>query len=344
MSNPPQSIIISTLGPLVLGLMFQQILLGIIIIQASQYYARFSARDPMFYLALVGAMLILNVLEAAMDFHVIYRTVILHYGDFFFFDLQTWTMWAEPAITAFVGFLAQLFFVERCVKVTKGSWYVIILLASMLLLSLGSGVAVSVSFFKVKLFSKLAVIPIPICFWLISTAATDILIMSILCAALHFSKTLFTRTENVISKLIRLSMETSAITALVALVNLILYFAEPGTAYQQLSSANSLLPQFSICRVYTITVLVTLLARDNLRRELEGQSFYNCSSFGFGRAHCDQGITNKAVEVKMTTIVEHNGRRERSVGGPESEPESDEPRRSQADAKPDNKSIWVSAV
>ncbi|KAJ7439496.1 hypothetical protein FB451DRAFT_1445952 [Mycena latifolia] len=326
-SNPSQSVIINTVGPMVLGLMFQQLLFGIIFIQTYQYFSRYSHRDPMFYLALVGALFVLNILEGAMDFHVIYRTVVLHYGDYAFFDLQTWTMWSEPGITAFAGFLAQLFFMERCVRVTKGSWYVILLLALLLLLSLGSGIAVSVSFFKVKLFSALAKIPIPISFWLISTAVTDMTITIILCVSLYRTKTTFPRTESVISKLIRLSAETSAVTAVVAILNLLLYFAMLQTAYH-------LLPQFSICRVYTLTVLVTLLKRDQLRRELDGLSF--ASSFAFTRPQ--HQTMNKAVEVKMTTIVE----RDHVVPKHSTEPE---PRRSGTDSKADTKeSIWTGTV
>ncbi|KAJ7914135.1 hypothetical protein B0H13DRAFT_2325576 [Mycena leptocephala] len=39
-----------------------------------------------------------------------------------------------------------------------------------------------------------------------------------------------------------------------------------------MSTAYHLIPQFSICRVYTITVLFTLLQRGALRDELDGQT------------------------------------------------------------------------
>ncbi|KAJ7708933.1 hypothetical protein B0H17DRAFT_851566, partial [Mycena rosella] len=259
---PTPSIITATVGPLVLGFAFQQLLLGIIFAQARRYYVGCAAREEKVYSfrVLVGLMVVLNVLEGVMDIHVLYRTTVTHYGDFQYFDMQTWTMWAEPGITALIGFLAQLFFIERCARLSNYSPYVIAGLSVLALLSLGSGVAVSISFSKVKLFSLLAKIPLPIAFWLISTAVTDLAITAILCVALWRSrrKTSYARTETVISKLIRLSIETSLVTAVVALVNLGLYFGMITTAYH-------LLPQFSICRVYTITVLVTLMTRDALR-------------------------------------------------------------------------------
>ncbi|KAJ7704513.1 hypothetical protein B0H17DRAFT_1224618 [Mycena rosella] len=342
-SSPSPSTITAAVGPLILGFAFQQLLLGMIFAQARLYYVGCAARDGKLYSFLVGMMVVLNVLEGVMDIHVLYRTIVTHYGDFQYFDMQTWTMWAEPGITALIGFLAQIFFIERCVRVTNYSPYVIAGLSllrdadvsTVALLSLGSGVAVSISFSKVKLFSLLAKIPIPIAFWLISTAVTDFTITAILCVALWRSRrnTSYTRTETVISKLIRLSIETSLVTAVVALANLGLYFGMITTAYH-------LLPQLSICRVYTITVLVTLMTRDALRRELDGESYHcrcNRGALGFRRPRVREHAVSK-LEVKMTTIIERD-HPEGSIG--ESEPK---PKQSLAMAPADTKLIWSSPV
>ncbi|KAJ6597848.1 hypothetical protein B0H10DRAFT_2441651 [Mycena sp. CBHHK59/15] len=274
-------------------------------------------------MALVGTLFVLNVLEEVMDIHVLYRTAVVHYGDFAFFDLQTWTMWSEPAVTALIGVIAQVFFTERCWRVTNNSRLILALLALLLFLSFGSCVAVSVSFFQVKLFSSLAKIPIPITFWLVSTAVTDLTIAGIFSYSLmyrtghmngvfwfkHTSDAAASkRTKDVVSKLIRLSMKTSLATASIALVNLALYFGMMNTAYH-------LLPQFSICRMYTITVLVTLLERDALRQEFdERMDRYSCDSvslLSFVRtggkmraAGWARSASDSPVEVKMTTIVE----------------------------------------
>ncbi|KAJ7929873.1 hypothetical protein B0H13DRAFT_2537834 [Mycena leptocephala] len=350
MSNPPESVINQTLGALVLGLYIQQALFGVICLQTRRYYHRFSDRDCKLYQGLVGTLLVLNFLEEAMNVHVLYRTTVTHYGNFAFFDRQTWTMWSEPGVTALVGFIAQLFFTERCWRTTNDLRPVLALLVLLLLLSFGSGVAVSVSFFQVKLFSELAKIPIPITFWLVSTALTDLTIAGTLSFSLWrrthregvigFKRTSDTvvskRTEDVVSKLIRLSMETSFATAIIAIVNLILYFVMMKTAYH-------LLPQFSICRVYTITVLVTLLERDAMRQELDAQTVYNCDSlFSFvrsakmrGARDCDRNTNSCPVEVKMTTQVERDVR-DGSITNPDSEP-----KRISSDAK---LMAWSSAI
>ncbi|KAJ7764634.1 hypothetical protein DFH07DRAFT_738244 [Mycena maculata] len=287
--NPPQSVISNTFGALVMGLMIQQFFWGMIAVQASHYYTRFGGREEKFYLYLVGVLLALNALEGGMDLHVIYRTAVVHFGNYGYFDLQTWTMWAEPG--ALVGCLAQVFFMERCWKITNRSRTVFV--ALFILLSLGSGITVSVSFFQVKFFSKLAKIPIPITFWLVSTAVTDLTIASILCFELYRSKTSIRKTGAVINKLITLTVETSAVTAFIAVLNLILHVTHHTTC--------SLYPQFSICRVYTITVLVTLLKRDDLRQAFDGHTY--CSSFVLTGVPTQDCTVNR-VEVKVCIMSE----------------------------------------
>ncbi|KAJ6553799.1 hypothetical protein DFH09DRAFT_1495363 [Mycena vulgaris] len=309
--NPPQSIINSTFGPLVAGLMIQQFFVGIITAQAGYYYSRFTQRDSKFYLWLVAVLLVFNALDAATDFHILYRSAVTHYGIYCFFDLQTWTMWAEPAITAVVRCLAQMFFMECCWKVTHKSRLVFAVLTCLLLFSLGSGLAVSVSFFQVKLFSKLAKIPIPITLWLSSTAVTDITIACILCISLARSKPPFQNTRTVITRLIKLTVETSAVTALVAFLNLIVYFALPGTAYH-------LYPQFSMCRIYMITVLTTLLERNQLRQALDGQTYstsFALTGVSIG-PHSQDGIVN-GVDLKVKTVVERDDVPGGSINGPQ---------------------------
>ncbi|KAJ7927381.1 hypothetical protein B0H13DRAFT_2312586 [Mycena leptocephala] len=291
---PTQQTINTTVGAMLIGVMVQQSLLGYIFAQGCSYY-KFKDRDSQLYRYLVAALLAFSALEAAMDMHVIYRTMVTHYGEYGFFDLQTWSMWAEPGVTAVVGLLAQLFFAERCWKTTKKSWMVFVVLTFLLALSLGSGIAVSISFFKVRLFSELGKIPIPISFWLISTAVTDIIIAGILCVGLYGARTSVKRTETVLMKLIVLSVETSSCTAICAILNLVFYFVLKNTAYH-------LIPQFSLCRVYTITVLFTLLQRDGLRNDLDAHTFHDfVSQVAFRETQVRPTIT----EVNMTTTIEN---------------------------------------
>ncbi|KAF8902307.1 hypothetical protein CPB85DRAFT_1564660 [Mucidula mucida] len=220
-SNPPQDVIELTFGPLIAGTWIQQLLLGFILAQMVDYYRMQFDDDSKFNRAIVSLLLFFNVLLGGTDFHVLYRASVQHYGVYEFFDLQEWTMWLEPGFTAIVGFIAQVFFLMRCWRITQ-SRIVVIVLSLLVLFSFGSGLAVSGSFVAFKRFSTLGQFKIPITLWLISTSIADLAIAAILVFFLLRSRTSFKKTDAVISRLIQLSMETSALTALVALLNLVL--------------------------------------------------------------------------------------------------------------------------
>jgi hypothetical protein len=64
--------------------------------------------------------------------HVLYRTAVIHYGDYDAFDLQDWTMWLEPGVTAVIGSVAQVYFLQRCWKYAKSRLVLAILVLCML--------------------------------------------------------------------------------------------------------------------------------------------------------------------------------------------------------------------
>ncbi|KAJ7785411.1 hypothetical protein B0H14DRAFT_3163892 [Mycena olivaceomarginata] len=170
-------------------------------------------------------------------------------------------MWAEPAVTAIVVLFAQFFFLDRCWSVIKRPWTILPLfgLHMAVLLPVGSGLAMSVLSFKVKVLSEINKLPIPTSIWLGSTAATDTVIGGILCASCLRARALCCHTtEPALTKLICLSIQTSFCTAASAIVNLTLYLTLPGTMY-------------------------------HLRKKLDGQAIYDISLVVF-EPHCNNSI------------------------------------------------------
>ncbi|KAJ6555244.1 hypothetical protein B0H10DRAFT_2241440 [Mycena sp. CBHHK59/15] len=268
----PPDVIVETFGALLIGFLIQQFLLGVVVTQACIYFSRFHRRDIKFYRYLVAVILLVNCLHAGMNIHIIYRISITYYSQRLSFASQGWTMWAEPGVTAIGVLIAQFFFIDRCWNVIKRPWTILPLFGFLLLLPAGSGLAMSILSFKVKVLSEINKLPIPTSIWLGSMAATDTVIGGILCSSFLRARSLccHTPTKSALTKLICLSIETSFCTAACAAINLILYLTLPGTLYR-------LLLQFSMCRIYTIMVLFTLLQRDGLRKTLDGQVIYDIS-------------------------------------------------------------------
>lgn len=258
MSQTPemQKIIDQSFGPFVTGIMMQQLFLGVFCVQVYDYWRMFPT-DTSFNRGIVAALTITTVLQGTMDFINLYRNSVTYYGNFAKFDEQDWSLFWEIGVTAIAGTIAQIFFLERCYSATKNK-LVLIIIGALIALSLGFGVASSVEFQRIVKLSEVPKIPIPIVGWLSLTAALDVLISAVLIWTLLRVRTPFRKTEAVITKIIRVTAETSSLTASIAVINLVLYQALPGEAYH-------LLPQLIMGKMYAISVMVTLSSRKDLQ-------------------------------------------------------------------------------
>jgi len=104
--------------------------------------------------------------------------------------------------------------------------------------------------------------------WCAGSATCDILIATCMTYYLAKSGSGYRQTRVLISKLIRLTIETGSITAVVAIVNLILFFAFPGKTYY--TAAALITP-----KLYANTMLAVLNARFQI---LGGRATYISSS------------------------------------------------------------------
>ncbi|CAE6536864.1 unnamed protein product [Rhizoctonia solani] len=211
-----------------------------------------------------------------MDYINLYRNSVTYYGNFAKFDEQDWSLFWEIGVTAIIGTIAQVFFLERCYSATKNK-IVLAVIGAIIATSLGFGIASSVEFQRIVHLSAVPTIPIPIVGWLTLTAVLDVLISAVLIYTLLRVRTPFRKTEAVITKVIRVTMETSSLTASIAVINLVLYKALPGEAYH-------LLPQLIMGKMYAMSVMVTLSSRKDLQEIMSSPSITSYYNSARGRA------------------------------------------------------------
>ncbi|KZV90555.1 hypothetical protein EXIGLDRAFT_694575 [Exidia glandulosa HHB12029] len=289
-ANPPGSVIEATWGPYVTGIMMQQLLMGVFVVQVYDY-ARLFERDPGYIKGLVAALAIATTLQATMDYVSLYRCAVRFFahkcpfqGNFDMFDLQDWSLWWEIAVTAMIGSIAQVFFLIRCWAATK-SKIVVAIGGAAIVTSLVSGIVSTVRFQQI-------------------TAVIDVSIALVLVISLLRMKTPFRKTEAIITKMIRVTMETSSVTAAIAVINLILYLALPGLAYH-------LLPQLIMGKLYAISVMVTLGSRKELREiaeEADHASYITSIQTGPVKS------TGSGIKVTKTTTVGDPNARDIELG------------------------------
>ncbi|KDQ16552.1 hypothetical protein BOTBODRAFT_30879 [Botryobasidium botryosum FD-172 SS1] len=257
----PEATIVATVGPYMTGIMLQMIFMGVLSAQTFDYYSLFP-KDTLFNKVLVASLVSVCALQSTMDYKNAYRTFVQFYGDFNHFDIQDWSLWGEIVVTAVAGTIAQSFFLERCYRATKSKLFLVVG-GGFIALSLACGIGSTVQFAQVQKLSLVPSIPIFITTWLSVTAVIDLGIATVLVWSLLRVKSTFHKTETVVTKLIRLTLETGSLTAIIAVLNLILYLALPGFAWH-------LIPQLIMGKLYGMCVLYTLGSRKDLRAIMTG--------------------------------------------------------------------------
>ncbi|KAK0448254.1 uncharacterized protein EV420DRAFT_1647406 [Desarmillaria tabescens] len=219
-------------GPFLVGIIIQQALFGMVALEIYHYFGGPMRSDLVVNKTIVTVLFILNAALEGFDFHVIFRTGVLHFGQPVYIDIQSWTMWMEPCLTASTGFTAQTFFLA--------SFKVIILTIfghRYWLLTRARGIVVCLG------------IPGTLILHLLGSGTPERL----------------TSTAPVVQRLIHMSIETSGLTAFLRALNLVLFLCLP-------KATLHLLVQFSMARVYTLTVLMTLSAQSSLRASLSNDN------------------------------------------------------------------------
>jgi len=298
----PESVIVATVGPYMTGIMLTMLFMGILATQTFDYYVMFP-KDSVFNKALVAILVTVSVLQTVMDYVNAYRTFVQYYGDFSHFDLQNWSLYGEIVVTAIIGTIAQAFFLERCYRATKSKVFFGIGLLG-ILVSLTCGIGSTVQFTQVKRLSLVPEIPVFITTWLVCTAVVDLGISIVLVWSLLRVKSTFHKTETVVSKLIRLSLETGSLTAACAVINLVLYLGLPGLAWH-------LIPQLTMGKMYAMCVLYTLGSRRDLRTILTGsdhQSYVESRvRAGSNARYGNSKQTGRTDGITVTTTFHQDG-------------------------------------
>lgn len=149
---------------------------------------------------------------------------------------------------------------RRCFVVTR-SYVSLVICGLGAAVSFVSGVAGSVGLIAAKYYTRTWMVLPQATTWLIATAAKDVAISAVLIVKLRKTRTTFRSTERIVSKVVRLAFETASLTAIVATINTILF-----AGYGKENSGH-LFFQLYVGKMYTHSVMVTLLARSKLRRD-----------------------------------------------------------------------------
>ncbi|KAJ7884087.1 hypothetical protein B0H14DRAFT_3432501 [Mycena olivaceomarginata] len=257
-------------GPMMIGVMLNLILYGAMFTQMVAYYQRYTQDSPWIrYLMLY--LLLVETAGTIVECGIIYDPLIFQYGS----DAATiispkreflplGLLPGDSILIAIVSAPIQLFTAWRISVITQS----LILPGIIALLSLGSfgaGITVSVLVSLNPEFHKFGNFKAVITLWLVLGAVCDIVIAVGMTHALYTRKTGFGVIDGQINRIIRLTVETGALTAITALVDLMLFLVFPNTTI-------NFIVDFPLSNLYTLSMLAMLNSRER-KKTVDAEHF-----------------------------------------------------------------------
>lgn len=201
---------------------------------------------------MVWVIFIADLLNTAFDWAYLYRSLIISYGKVEVLGEADWIFATDPALTGLIAAAVQLFFAWR-IKILTKSWILCGLVGVVALLGGVSGIWTAIEVGKVPTFTDFQNFKVTVILWLAAEVFGDIVITTILVLYLRKHRTGFSGSDLVIDRIIRLTVQTGLITAIVALLDLIFFLADP--------TGTHLLFNFPLCKLYTNSLMSSLNSR-----------------------------------------------------------------------------------
>ncbi|KDQ62488.1 hypothetical protein JAAARDRAFT_189808 [Jaapia argillacea MUCL 33604] len=239
-------------GPAFIGIIFNILLYGIMITQTFVYFNAYKS-DKLWMRAFVLVLFIADTANTVLNCAWLYDTIIVQFGNVTALESANWVFATDPAITAIIAFLVQSFFAWRIKVLTSNVWaWLLVAFLSLAQMFGGIGTAIAVGIVPEFVhFQKFQVIVV---IWLACSALCDAVITCIMTWHLRSHKTGFAATDQFVDKIIRLTVQTGMITALIAIADLIAFLAS--------DSGLHLGFNFPLAKLYTNTLMSTLNSRN----------------------------------------------------------------------------------
>jgi len=251
---PPIPPIIAQLtGPLLLGHFFNWGLFGALTVQVYIYYLAFP-KDRWFSKGIVTFAYTVELLQTVLATRDAFRNFGTGWGDMRELDAVGWLWFSVPVLGSIISCLGQVFYAWRISILSQSYWVsgVVLILS---LLQFGTGLYSGAYAHIIGVFSQVQIREYKTtCVWLGGTALCDVIIAISMMYYLQRSKTGFKQTAALISKFIRITVETGLVCATFAILDLALFLAFKENNYH-------LAPSIALSKLYSNSLLAVFNAR-----------------------------------------------------------------------------------
>ncbi|KAJ3760671.1 hypothetical protein EV360DRAFT_80941 [Lentinula raphanica] len=240
-------------GPYVLGGVFSYGLFGILAVQIFFYQYTFYERDPLWLKAFVYILAIFDLVITIMWTNFMWQVLAQHWGDPAILTNVNAAA-AIPLLSGIVASMAHSFYAWRIYRLTKSKFLPIpVMLLSLTTCAMAGYSGIRGAQIGIARFSEMDP---EVSTWLGGSVLCDFLITFVLVFQLfrYERRSASARTRDALLRLITLTVETGLVTALTALIELLLFvFFRDNTLY--------FIPLFMLSKVYSNCLLANLNTR-----------------------------------------------------------------------------------
>ncbi|KAA1469913.1 hypothetical protein DENSPDRAFT_835603 [Dentipellis sp. KUC8613] len=248
-------------GPILIGTMLNLILYGISIAQTYFYIASFK-EDKLWIKLFILVIFIADTANTIFDVEFMYESLVNNFNNPTAIMTANWVFATDPAITAIISTMVQLFFCWHAHILTGSTWIVCLLVAGSFIAGLG-GIATAVAIGIVPNWLEFQKFKVSVIVWLATSALVDTTITGILVWSLRQQKTGFNGSNNVLNRIIRITVQTGLVTSIWAVIDLGLFLGSPAGFHLAFN--------FPLSKLYSNSLLSSLNARHRGRVLPESQ-------------------------------------------------------------------------
>ncbi|KZP19019.1 hypothetical protein FIBSPDRAFT_828596 [Athelia psychrophila] len=245
-------------GFILIGIFISLILFGIVVSQTFAYYQNCD-NDPRGLKWFVAVLFAWDLISSILAIAWMYELLIDNWGKIEAFTHGDWLLAGDPIIIGIVAWMAQSFFAWRIYVITSSRWLTAFIATCAVTTGL-AGIGTGIASLWVREYALFVNFNQIIVIFLVSAAVGDLGITVVVSYHLRRRRGSFEATDKILNSIIRLTVQNGFITALIAIVDLSVYFASPLPYHMGIS--------FIMPKLYSNTVLSSLNARQHMRRDL----------------------------------------------------------------------------
>lgn len=256
------------LGPLLIGILFNTYLYGIVTYQFASYY-RADFNDRLAVKCAVAFLLVLDTVHSIALIYMVWVYMVTNYTNPTALQYFAWPYPFTPIGTALAALVTQIFLGDRIYRLThnKVIYGIVIMMA---LPAFGLGIACGIEAWFIHVLADVPRVNGLATAWVVMQVIVDTFLTVTLSIILARAKTGLPITDGVLRRLIRGAIQTGVFAIIFCLGELITFLLLPNASFYGMFGVP-------VGRIYSNTLLDTLLVREKLKKELSSTAFNRAS-------------------------------------------------------------------